>query len=295
MTFFRGSIGGLGYFWRIRRIGLFGGRSFLFLMRPLSVSGTMVTTCLVIAVVAVTWVDVGCSRRNEDSKKLMVFAASSLGDALGLVEKSYEEISGQGLLVNYGPSQILAQQIFRGAPADVFISAGESPVEFLSSHHLLEFDEIELLTNKLVVVVRQPDRFYLESIHQISDPNVRRIALADPNFAPAGQYAKESLSALGLWEDVHKKLVFGLDVRAALSYVETGNADVGIVYATDAASSKVVTVADIVPSDSYSQIVYPVVVLKSSRKKEAVTEFLEFLHGGIADEIFSKMGFNSAP
>jgi molybdate transport system substrate-binding protein len=229
-----------------------------------------------------------CSAGPDDRDELLVFAAASLGDALTEVEVEFEaEIR---IAINYGGSQMLAWQISKGAPADVFISAGEFPVRALAEEGLIEAKPVSLLANKLVVVTRAND-LQIETMEQLATSAMERIAIADPELAPAGAYAKESLISLGLWERLEGKLVIGTDVRATLVYVQTGNADAALVYETDAASASDLRALDIVPADSYSPVVYPVVIVARSENKDQAAEFVELLLSDRARKIFLRHGF----
>ena len=232
----------------------------------------------------------GCSSRADDSE-ILVFAAASLVDALTEIEREFEAQSDTSVAFSFGGSQTLAQQIASGAPADLFIAAGEFPIEFLAERELLEQDTVNLLSNKLVVVIRS-DGVRLDSMEQlVIKETVERVAIADPNLAPAGRYARESLTRLGLWDAIQDKLVIGVNVRATLAYVESGNVDAALVYQTDAAIAGDVQVLDIVPPESHSAIVYPAAIIKRSERKANAREFLEFLRGQAARSIFIKHGF----
>ena len=221
---------------------------------------------------------------------LLVFAAASLTDSLTEVGRAFESQGDTDVSFSYGASQLLAQQIVKGAPADVFIPAGEFPVEFLEEEGLIGSGPVSLLSNKLVLVTR-PDIGQLESIEDLRTDLVGRLAVADPDLAPAGTYARESLMRLGLWEQLRRKLLIGTDVRATLSYVETGNADAAIVYRTDAATAEGVQILDLVPQDSYSDIVYPALVVSETDHRTQADRFLEFLSSEVASAIFARYGF----
>ncbi len=236
----------------------------------------------------------GCSSGDEHPEELLVFAAASLANAMDEIEDTFEARSGVKVAVSYGGSQMLAQQIARGAPADMFISAGESPVGFLAGRGLLEPAVADLLTNRLVLVVRPAAASDVTSMDLLNAPVFERIALADPELAPAGRYARESLTRLGLWDGLQKKLVFGPHVRATLAYVESGNADAALVYATDARAGRNIEILDIVPTDSYTRIVYPVAVVRREEQRAATIEFFDFLRSAAARETFVKHGFEAA-
>ena len=126
---------------------------------------------------------------------------------------------------------------------------------------------------------------------QLANKMVGRVAIADPDLAPAGRYARESLTRLGLWDAIQERLVIGINVRATLAYVESGNVDAALVYQTDAAIAGDVQVLDIVPPESHSAIVYPAAVIKRSERKIEAREFLVFLRGQAAKSIFLRHGF----
>ena len=243
----------------------------------------LIWPCLVFASVSIA----ACSSGPDDEGELLVFAAASLGDALTAVKVEFEaEID---IAISYGGSQMLARQISSGAPADVFISAGEFPINMLVEEGLVEGEPVQVLTNRLVVVT-QPDGVRVDTIEQLATDVVGRLAIADPELAPAGAYSKEVLIGLGMWEAVEGKLLFGADVRATLVYVQTGNADAALVYETDAATARDLLTL-VVPPESYSSVVYPGVIVRKSEKKDRAAEFVKLLMSDRAREIFRQHGF----
>ena len=236
---------------------------------------------------------VACSSKNSEDQRILVFAAASLTNALNEVTTAFEEESGVEASVNYAGSQSLAQQIASGAPADLIISAGPSPIEFLIEKELLDSEPEAVLSNRLVVVTRQ-GMSEISLISQLGDDSVESVAIASPKLAPAGQYAQDSLTQLGLWADIQSKLITAPDVRATLAYVEAGNVDVAIVYSTDAATAGNVQVLDIVPPGSYLPIVYPAAAVKGSDNIATANEFIAFLKSEEARSIFRRHGFDSS-
>ena len=236
-----------------------------------------------------------CGGGVGDSRELLVFAATSLTDALTEIERAYEESVGVDLLISYGGSQTLARQIESGAPADVFISAGAGPVTLLENARLVAQDSRRsLLVNRLVVVAR-PGVPEPASLSDLAQRDYRRIALVNPNLAPAGAYTRDALSNYGIWDAIQGKVVFGADVRVTLTYVETGNADVALVYATDALTTPDLSVLDIVPEGSYTPIVYPAIAVSGSEDIEVAMEFIEYLRSKSSVDIFRRYGFEPAP
>ena len=229
---------------------------------------------------------VGCAGESDG---LLVFAATSLTDSLAEIVPAFEEESGVRVSISLGGSQLLAQQILRGAPPDVFISAGVPPVDMLFSEQLLGSEAEPIVTNDLVLVTRPG--LGIDSLNGLLESKVERVAVADPDLAPAGVYARHALKSFGLWDRVSAKLIKGSDVRATLAYVETGNVDAALVYRTDAASARNVEVYDVISHFTYPQIIYPAAVIGRSEKKETAAEFLAYLKSDNAQAIFRRHGF----
>jgi molybdate transport system substrate-binding protein len=153
-------------------------------------------------------------------------------------------------------------------------------------------DRVDVLSNVLVAVVPATSPTRLNSPRDL--PLVKSLALADPLAVPAGVYARTWLESIGLWDKIKEKVVPTLNVRAALSAVESENADAGIVYRTDAATSKRVKVAFEVPKDQGPAIVYPLAPLAASRKA-ATAELVRHLLSASAGEVYGRHGFVVLP
>ena len=231
-----------------------------------------------------------CSARSTEHPEILVLAAASLADAMGEVEREFERDGDADVSLSYGGSQTLARQIVGGAPADVFISAGNSPMDHLRAEGLIAGEPAELFGNALVVAARSP-QLSPSSLAELLGQAGTRVAVADPQLAPAGLYARQSLSSLGLWEPAGGSLVFAPDVRSALAYVQSGNVDAALVYRTDAAAVRGVHSLDIVPADSHEPIVYPAAVVGRTSYPALAEGFVEFLLGPEAQAIFRRNGF----
>lgn len=225
--------------------------------------------------------------------ELTVSAAISLKDALDEIRSTYlAQHAGVALAINYAASGTLALQIEQGAPVDVFLSAAPKQMDDLQTKGLLaEGSRRDLLRNEIVLVVPK-DSTGVTSFQDLLKPSVKHVALGEPTSVPAGQYAQEVLTKLGIAEAVNAKAVFAKDVRQVLTYVETGDADAGIVYSTDALESAKVRVAAQAPEDSHAPVIYPVGVIKGSKNAAAAADFEAFLSGPQARAIFQKYGFS---
>jgi molybdate transport system substrate-binding protein len=225
---------------------------------------------------------------------LSVSAAASLKDALADVETAYAKSHTHlEFSNNFGSSGTLAMQIDQGAPADVFLSAAAKPIDDLEAKGLIVAGTRgNLLRNSLVLIA--PLDSGLRDFQGLTGNSVRTIALGDPASVPAGQYGRQTLASLHLLDQLNAKLVLGKDVRQVLTYVETGNADAGLVYATDAQISSKVRVVATAPDSTHDPIVYPVAVIKGSRNEQAARSFVDYLSSADAKAIFVKHGFTIA-
>jgi molybdate transport system substrate-binding protein len=151
----------------------------------------------------------------------------------------------------------------------------------------------DLLLNSLVVIVPQ-GKEDVTDFSDFSTDKVNKLSIGEPESVPAGRYAKEALDSLNLFDALQPKLVFAKDVRQVLSYVETGNVDAGLVYATDAKVSDQVQVVATAPADTHSPIIYPVGVVADSENAEAAQTFVDFLSSDTAVTIFEEYGFAMA-
>ena len=244
-------------------------------------------------------------------------AAASLTEVMERLGEQYTELAGVKVNLNLGGSTPLAQQIVRGAPADAFVSAGPGPMDALEAEDLLVVgSRVDLLTNDLVLVgpPTPSSRLGLDLVggqcnpvckrlliemsevqgpHRVQElmKGADRVAIADPDLAPAGRYVREALQSLDILEELESRLVYGTDVRAALGYVETKNVDLGVVYLTDAFAGSDVEVLLVLPEESHSPIVYPAAVLAGSEHMEAAGGFLKFLKSAEARATFREFGF----
>lgn len=231
----------------------------------------------------------------ERSSAITVSAAISLKDALDEIGRLYQaRRPGAKVAFNYGGSGTLQRQIEQGAPVDIFFSAAETQMDGLAAQGLIATEtRRDIVGNTLVLIVPATTRM-LNDFPDLTRLYVSVIALGEPGTVPAGMYARQTLEHMGLFAAVEKKIVYAKDVRAVLTYVETGNADAGFVYRTDALSSPKVRVVATAAADSHDPIVYPAAVLKNSKNAGAAREFVDFLQRSEARAAFEKYGFTPA-
>nr|WP_228035854.1 molybdate ABC transporter substrate-binding protein [Oculatella sp. LEGE 06141] len=233
---------------------------------------------------------------NAQTATLLIAAAASLQDALEELDPLFES-ANRGITVNYNfaASGPLQQQIEQGAPVDLFISAASRQMDALQGQNLVVANtRRNLLTNNLVLVVPRNSNLGLTGFRQLTNANVRRISLGEPRSVPAGQYAEEVFRNLGILEQLRPKFVYGNSVRNVLGTVESGNADAGVVYTTDARVSDQVRQVATAPSNLHSAIVYPMAVITASQNQPAARTYAQFLTSSPAQAVFRRYGFGIA-
>ncbi|WP_298912646.1 molybdate ABC transporter substrate-binding protein [uncultured Nostoc sp.] len=228
----------------------------------------------------------------QSNTSILVSAAASLKETLEEIKPLYQQTkSNINITYNFGASGALQQQIEQGAPADIFISAGKKQVDALEEKGLLvPGSRTNLANNRLVLIVAQ-DVVGISSFYNLTDSKIKKIAIGEPRSVPAGQYGEQVLKKLKLYDRVKSKLVFANNVRQVLAAVESGNAEAGLVYATDAKISNKVKVVVAADDKFHSPIVYPMAVIKGSKNIPAAKEFIEFLSGSEVKTVLKKHGF----
>ena len=228
---------------------------------------------------------------NSAKPGVMVFVAASAADAVESVAVQFESETGIAVSVNSASSSVLAQQIAAGANADLFLSANVAWVDLAERGHV--DSRVALLSNRLVLIVPTDDDVIRAPDDLLGD-HVRRIAVADTDSVPAGQYAKKALVALGIWDAVEEKLIPGGDVRQALAFVERGEAEAGIVYASDAFISDNVRTVYGFDAEDTGPIDYPLILTPQGGDSEAARQFFEFLQTPVIRTEFGKRGFGES-
>lgn len=233
------------------------------------------------------------------NSKILVAAAASLqatfdNELIPLFEKENPEITVEG---TYASSGDLQHQIESGLDADVFFSAATSNMDTLAEEKLIDEDTVvDLLKNNVVLITPKDSKLGIKRFKDITRADT--IAIGDPESVPAGKYAKEILTNLGVYNEVEKKASLGASVTEVLSWVAEGSADAGIVYATDAQTEntngddkEVEVVATAEDSMMQTPVVYPVGVVSASTHKDEAKAFEDFLQTDEAKAILEKAGF----
>lgn len=224
-----------------------------------------------------------------------IFAAASMKTALDAIAAAWTAQTGKSPSIVYGSSAVLAKQIEQDAPAEIFISADLNWMDYLDKAKLLRPGTRRNILGNELVLVQPADASVALKIAPGFDlagaAGDGKVAVCTIASCPAGIYAKQALTSLGVWDKVSPKLAQADNVRGALNLVARGEAHFGIVYATDARAEPKVKVVDTFPSSSHSPIVYPVAVLASSKNSEAES-FVAFLSSQVATKILVDQGFS---
>ena len=223
----------------------------------------------------------------------LVFAAASLTDALREAANRFRLEGGGDVRFHLGGSEALATQILAGAPADLFFSASPNAMNRVQLQGLVvPGTRRDLLRNRIVVVApRDRARPPLRDLIDIADARFAHIAIGDPATVPAGRYANEALVRSGVWDTIAPRLIPATDVRAALAFVATGEADLGVVYATDARVEPRVGIVLEIPEELHSPILYPAALMRRAAFLEPARQFLRYLSEPEGLTILARAGF----
>ncbi|HSE93202.1 MAG TPA: molybdate ABC transporter substrate-binding protein [Methylomirabilota bacterium] len=232
------------------------------------------------------------------AQEVTVSVAISMKEAIEDIGRRFSAGQpGLALRYNFGASGELQKQIEGGAPVDVFVSAAQRQVDELDRAGLLLAGTRVVFARNVLVALKPRDGVLdVPGPSDLLDRRVQRIAIGSPKTVPAGQYAEESLRALGLWDRLKHKLVHGENVRQVLDYVVRGEVDIGVVYATDGALRlDHVRLAFAFSEDTHRPIVYPAAVVAATRQPVLAKAFVEFLTGREAQAVLGRLGFEPAP
>lgn len=233
---------------------------------------------------------------SGEETEILVAAAASLKNAYEeeLIPMFQDKFPGVTVKGTYDSSGKLQTQIEEGLEADVFMSAATKQMAALDEEGMIASDTIvNLLENKIVLIVPTGAGEGIEKFEDIA--NVDSIALGDPASVPAGQYAEEALTSLGIWDSIQDKVSFGTNVTEVLNQVAAASADAGIVYATDAFSmaDQVEIVAEAPEGSLGTKVIYPVAVVKNTTHEKEAMDFVNFLKSDSAMAVFKSYGFSA--
>lgn len=233
----------------------------------------------------------GCG--EEEKTEVTVLAAASLTDALDEIIAEYEKDADVTITASYAGSGDLVQQIEGGASCDIFISASKSNMDQLESEGYIDTATRQDLLINTLTLIATAEAADVVSMDTLTSDAVGTIAIGEPETVPAGKYASQVFENMGITADVEGKVVYAKDVRAVLSYVESGNADCGFVYRTDALllDEETGTIIGDVDTALHDAIVYPAAILAEAPEADEAADFYEFVQSDYAKDVFTKYGF----
>jgi molybdate transport system substrate-binding protein len=228
--------------------------------------------------------------RKQTADPLLVSAASNLILAFEDIGARYEEESGTPVIFNFAASGQLAQQIEQGAPVDLFVSANTAYVEDLAARGRVLPDSVQIYARgRLTIWTRDDASLTVETLGDMLKPEVRLIAIANPEHAPYGVAARQALQTAGLWEAIQSKLVLGENVRQALQYAEKGNADGAIVPLSLSIASE--GHWTLIPEDFHTPIDQALGVVADSPRQAQAQAFAAFITSAQGQAILQEYGF----
>lgn len=246
-----------------------------------------------------------CGAGLAAQREITVFAAASMTESMNKIAGLYEKINPDiKIIYNFDSSGTLKTQIQQGADCDLFVSAGQKQMNQIDikadpkvNTEKLDFvlygTRFNIVANKVVMIV--PKGVNPNKIGDFRDAVTDKVSLMalGNSDVPVGQYSQEIYTNLGLWDELNKqkKITFASNVKEVLSQTAAGAVDCGVVYSTDAATSKAVEVVAEAPEGSHKPIIYPAAVLKRAKDPDAAKAFAEFLRGPEAEAVFKEIGF----
>lgn len=237
---------------------------------------------------------VASAAQAKADDRAIVFAAASMKTALDAVNHACAAEVGGEASISYASSSALAKQIENGAPADIFISADLAWMAYLRDRNLVKAGTVTELLGNSIVLVAPKDSAAEADIREGFDLagllGDGRLAIGEVTSVPAGKYGREALEKLGLWSSVADRLAQAENVRAALKFVATGEAPLGIVYASDAAAEPGVKVVGTFPEGSHQPIIYPIAQTSASSSPEAEV-WLKCAASASATPFYEEQGF----
>ncbi|MCX7594624.1 MAG: molybdate ABC transporter substrate-binding protein [Fischerella sp.] len=221
---------------------------------------------------------------------LTVSAAADLNYVFKEIGALWEKETGNKVTFNFGSTGQLAQQIERGAPVDLFAAANKSFVEELDKKGLIVSNTKALYgRGRITLWTREDSKLNPKDIRDLTKPEYKRIAIANPDHAPYGIAAREAMQSVGIWDAIQPKLVLGENIRQTQQYVETGNVDVGIV----ALSLSVNKLGkwELIPENLHQPIDQMLAVVKKSKHQTQAQQFAQYINGSQGRPLMKKYGF----
>lgn len=234
----------------------------------------------------------GCREARQPPPRFTVFAAASMAEVLAALGESFTTAHGLEVSISPAASGVLRRQIEGGAGCDVFIAADLVDMDKLAARGLIRAETRRPVARNRLVLIGCGSQQPFDDVAALADAATGRIALGDPAYVPAGRYARRALEAAGVWAAVEARAVLADNVRVACAYVQAGQADLALVYATDAALLEGCRVLCTIDESLSGPIVYPGAVCAKSAHPKVAAEFLAFLAHPDQREVWAAYGFS---
>jgi molybdate transport system substrate-binding protein len=239
----------------------------------------------------------GIRAQSTSGNEIMISAAISLKNAFEEIGKTFiGKHPGTKVVFNFGASGDLARQIEAGAPVDVFASAAQKDMDDLDQNDIIiKGTREDFARNSFVLIIPTKSAIHLTSFNDLRKGEIQKIAIGNPKTVPAGRYAEEVLRHFNLWDVLRDKLIFAENVRQVLDYVTRGEVDAGMVYSTDAlVRAKDVKVVAEAPDQSHRPVVYPIAVVKGTKKEALARKFITVVTSKKGEKILERYGFRGS-
>ncbi|TWT06573.1 molybdate ABC transporter substrate-binding protein [Planococcus sp. CPCC 101016] len=248
-----------------------------------------------IGMISIVFLLSGCgSTSAKKDSELLVSTASSLTEVMKQMEEEFHQVEPDiELSFNYGSSSKLRNQIEQGAPADLFLSASEKDMELLESQELIDSESKASFAENRLVLASLEEFPASKDFAEIVINSEETIAVGEPDSVPLGDYTKQALESQALWKPLEGLLIYAKDARQVVTYIESGNAELGIIYSSDAAISREINGTLEMPEQG-GPVVYPGAVVAASEKQQEAEAFLEFVAGPKGQAILKQYGFMPA-
>ncbi len=230
------------------------------------------------------------STATDPTAEITVAAAADLQFAFGEIAALFEEETGVRVNLVFGSTGLLTQQIENGAPYDLIAAANIAYVEQLAAQDLVLSNSIQLYAQgRIALAVNRASGIHATMLTDLLKPEIRHVAIANPEHAPYGVAAMQALQAAGVWEQLQPKLVYGENVRQALQYIQTGDAEAGIIALSVANAPGIVWT--LIDGSLHAPLNQALAILSRSAQPQLTAQFADFINGEKGRPIMRRYGF----
>ena len=228
--------------------------------------------------------------QSEHARELTVAAAADLSNAFEEIGREFQSATNIKVIFNFGSSGLLTKQVENGAPIDLFAAANVDYINQLEQKGLIIPDSKKLYARgRIILWTSKNSQIRIEKLGDLTRPEIKRIAIANPEHAPYGLAARQALERAGLWETVKSKLVYGENVRQTLQYAQTGNVEVAIVALSLSGQGDGHWI--LVPEELHNPLDQGLAIIKGTKNEAGARAFADFILGERGQSIMKRYGF----